>query len=182
MEILADKVVKFSNEINSKDWIDLIEKTSEVYPFKSVDRRPHLTMELPNLLSDSDSDYAAMLRSNFIKKIFNPISSYMSMYNIDNMTFKKNFITVSKLTGGDMGLHRDDKQENKDNFICMFYINGDFEGGEISFPDFDLTYKPVAGDILIYQSKFRHAVLNMEPGLRYSIGMGFKGPMKHLSE
>lgn len=182
MEILADKIIKFSTNINQKDWIDLIEKTSNVYPFKEVDRRPHLTMELPNFLNDTDSDYAASLRFNFLKTVFEPIAIYMKMYNIDNMTFKKKFITVSKLESGDMGMHKDDKQEDKDNFICMFYVNDNYEGGSIVFPDHGIDYKPVAGDILIYQSKFRHAVLEMQPGSRYSIGIGFKGPIKHLSE
>jgi hypothetical protein len=182
MEFLADKIVKFNININQQDWVNLIESASQVYPFKKVDRRPHLTMELPNFLNDLDNEYSIQLRSNFLKVVFEPIAIYMKKYNIDNMTFKKNFITVSKLESGDMGIHKDDKQENKNNFICMFYINDDYQGGEITFPDQDITYKPKSGDILIYQSKFRHAVLEMQPGLRYSIGIGFKGPMKYLSE
>lgn len=179
MQILSEKIVKFSVDINQKDWIDLIEKVSETYPFNEVDRRPHLTMMLPNFISESDSEEAIQLRSNFLKAVFMPIQQYMHTYNIDNMEFKKNFITVSKLIDGGMGPHKDDKKENRDNFICMMYLNDNYEGAEIFFPDFDISYKPKAGDILLYQAKFRHGVNEIKSGSRYSIGFGFKGPVNN---
>ena len=178
MEILADRLVKFHLDINQEEWINLIEKTSETYPFEEVTRRPHLTMLIPNFLSDSDSLEAVELRSRFFKKVFIPIQQYMSTYNIDNMEFKKNFVTVSKLVDGGMVVHKDDKKQNQDNFICMLYLNDNYEGAEIFFPDLNITYKPMAGDILIYQAKFRHGVNPITSGERYSIGTGFKGPIK----
>ena len=178
MEILAEKLVKFHTEVNQDDWVSLIEEVSKTYPLESVSRRPHLTMELPNFISETDSDAAIQLRSNFFKKVYNPIQQYMSIYNIDNMELKKKFVTVSKLTSGGMGLHKDDKEKDKDNFICMFYLNDNYDGGEIIFPEFNIEYKPIAGDILIYQSKFKHGVNELLSGTRYNIGIGFKGPIQ----
>jgi hypothetical protein len=178
MEILAEKILKFHVDINQQEWLDLVEKVSETYPFAEVERRPHLTMMLPNFISESDSKEAIELRSNFFKKVFIPIQQYMSTYGIDNMEFKKNFITVSKLVDGGMGAHKDDKKQTKDNFICMLYLNDNYEGAELFFTDFDISYKPKAGDILIYQAKFRHGVTGITSGNRYSIGTGFKGPIK----
>ena len=139
MEILADKLVKFRVDIDQKDWIDLIEKTAETYPFLEVTRRPHLTMSIPNFLSETDSLEAIELRSRFFKNVYMPIQKYMYTYNIDNMEFKKNFVTVSKLVDGGMVVHKDDKKQNKDNFICMLYLNDDYEGAEIFFPDLDIS-------------------------------------------
>jgi len=179
MEVLADKVVRFKNSINVNDWIDLIEKSSKTYPFKEVDRRPHLTMELPNFISEDDDEFALQLRSNFLRLVFLPIQEYMNKYSIDNMAFKKDFITVSKLISGGMLVHKDDKLEDKDNFICMLYLNDNFVGGELFFPELNLEYKPVAGDVIIYQSKMKHGVKELTSGIRYNIGMGFKGPIKN---
>jgi predicted 2-oxoglutarate/Fe(II)-dependent dioxygenase YbiX len=178
MEILADKIVRFKNNINSNDWINLVEKSSTTYPFKEVDRRPHLTMELPNFISEDDDEFALQLRSNFLRLVFLPIQEYMNQYSIDNMAFKKDFITVSKLTGGGMSVHKDDKLVGKDNFICMLYLNDNFEGGELFFPELGLEYKPTAGDVVLYQAKMRHGVKELISGTRYNIGMGFKGPIK----
>lgn len=176
MITLADKIELFNVPINPRSWVSLIESASKSYPLAEVSRRPHLTMELPNFLCDTDSYDATLLRSEFLKCVVYPISSYMTKYNIDNMELKKKFITVSKLLDGGMGVHKDDKLQNKDNFICMFYINDDFSGGEINFPDQGIEYKPKPGDILIYQSKFLHEVKPMTGNPRYNIGIGFKGP------
>ena len=177
MNILADKIAKFENNIDPKEWINLIELASTSYPLESVSRRPHLTMELPNLASESDSIESINLRTKLLNVIYSPIKEYMNQYNISNMELKKDFITVSKLLGGGMKRHRDDRQVDSDNFICMFYINDDYDGGEISFPDHDIVYKPKSGDILIYQSKFMHEVLPMSGNPRYNIGIGFRGPI-----
>jgi hypothetical protein len=176
MKTLAHKIELFNIPINPDSWISLIENASKTYPLDPVSRRPHLTMELPNFICDTDSEDTTLLRSEFLKCVVDPIYSYMTKYNIDNMELKKKFITVSKLLDGGMGAHRDDKLKDKDNFICMFYINDNFEGGELSFPDLNIEYKPKPGDILIYQSKFLHEVKPMTGSPRYNIGIGFKGP------
>jgi predicted 2-oxoglutarate/Fe(II)-dependent dioxygenase YbiX len=65
---------------------------------------------------------------------------------------------------------------NITNLPTIKYINDDFSGGEINFPDQGIEYKPKPGDILIYQSKFLHEVKPMTGSPRYNIGIGFKGP------
>ena len=56
MEILSDKIIKFTNAFSPNGYIDLIEDvSSSCYPLNSVERRPHLTMELPFLFSKSDN-------------------------------------------------------------------------------------------------------------------------------
>lgn len=174
MEILADRIVKFSHVINPQEWIDLIEQSD--YELESVARRPHLTMELPNLSLDTESINTIELRTKFLKLVYGPIKQYMDEFGISNMELKKDFITVSKLLDGGMRRHRDDRSIESDNFICMFYINEDYEGGELYFPEHDIKYKPKSGDIVIYQSKFLHEVLPMNGNPRYNIGIGFKGP------
>jgi hypothetical protein len=179
MEILANKVVRFANAFNPNGYVDLIEEVSETcYPLKTVERRPHLTMELPTLFSAEDNLSAIKLRSKCISDMLLPIQQYMSAYNIEHMVPKKNFITVSKLRWfSSMEEHVDDKEIQSDNFICMAYINDNFTGGELSFPDLGLKYSPIAGDIIIYQSKEKHAVLDLTYGTRYTFGYGLKGPI-----
>lgn len=179
MEILSDKIIKFTNAFSPNGYIDLIEDvSSSCYPLNSVERRPHLTMELPFLFSQSDNISAIKLRSRILKDIMDPISRYMSVYGISKMVPKKDFITVSKLEDGRyMDSHVDDDQVDSDNFICMAYINDNFSGGDLVFPDINLSYSPSAGDIILYQSKQKHMVNKISGGPRYSFGYGFKGPI-----
>jgi hypothetical protein len=180
LEVISEKIVKFSHEIDTQSWIDLIEKVAETaYPFISVNRRPHLTMALPFLYSKTDNIFATELRSKILSLTMPDISKYMEMYNIENMELKKDFISISKLQAlGSMRSHKDDKSMDSNNFICMLYINDDFDGGDLEFPLIGITYKPKAGDVVIYQSKMRHGVTQLLGNDRYNLGFGLKGPIK----
>jgi hypothetical protein len=179
MEILANKVVRFTNAFNPHSYIDIIEQVSETsYPLMHTERRPHLTMELPTLFSSKDNLEAVRLRSMCLSDILLPIAQYMSVYSIEKMIPKKDFITVSKLIpNSSMEAHVDDKDADLDNFICMAYINDGFTGGELHFPEIGITYKPSAGDIIIYQAKEKHEVLELTDGIRYTFGYGLRGPV-----
>jgi hypothetical protein len=179
VEILADKVVRFTNAFNTNGYIDLIEEVSDTcYPLKTVVRRPHLTMELPTLFSSKDNLAAIKLRSRSLSDLLDPIQQYMSIYKIDRMVPKRDFIAFSKLRWfSSMEEHVDDTEMESNNFICMAYLNDNFTGGELSFPDLNLIYKPVPGDIIIYQAKEKHAVLDLTYGIRYSFGYGLQGPI-----
>lgn len=51
----------------------------------------------------------------------------------------------------------------------VVYIN-DFDGGELYYPEWDLEYKPTAGDLVIHSSskKYRHGVKKVLRGPRYA--------------
>jgi Rps23 Pro-64 3,4-dihydroxylase Tpa1-like proline 4-hydroxylase len=172
-EIIAPSVFKFTSNIDSQSWIELIEKTaSSSYSFEKVVRRPHLTMELPALFNKNDDINAVKLRSMFFEKVLPAISKYMEINRVSGMFPKKTFITVSKLLpGSSMVPHRDNFDKSSNHFICMMYINDNFSGGELNLIDINLKYKPVAGDIIIYKGNVEHEVLEAS-GLRYSIGYG----------
>lgn len=172
-EKLSESVFRFSHSIDTDEWISTIEKTSlNSYPFLKVDRRPHLTMELPTLFSESDDINAINLRSAFFEKLMPAVSVYMQENKISHMFPKKNFITVSKLHPDmSMSLHKDNSNSSSNHFIAMMYINDNFSGGELNIAGAGIKYKPVAGDIIIYKGNMAHEVLASN-SLRYSIGYG----------
>jgi predicted 2-oxoglutarate/Fe(II)-dependent dioxygenase YbiX len=53
----------------------------------------------------------------------------------------------------------------------VYYINDDYTGGEISFPRFNLTYKPVANEFIVFPSNYiyNHSVLPVIEGTRYAV-------------
>ena len=176
MEILHEKIIKYNNKINPKEWIDLIEKVSnENYELKSVERRPHMTAVIPMLFSEKDTFSSIKLKSMFYEILFPNLLSYMEKYNNFGIVSKKNFIIISKLlSGSSMEYHNDSNDPS--HLIAMLYINEDYSGGEISFRDINLKYKPNSGDLLIYCGSFSHGVLEMSGNPRYSIGIGLLDP------
>lgn len=179
MQVLSKGIVKFTNAFNPNGYIDLIEEVSETsYPLETVERRPHLTMALPTLFSSKDNLAAIQLKIKCLSDMLGPIYQYMSIYKIQNMVPKKDFITISKMMwNSSMAAHIDDNDIDSKNFIIMAYINDNFEGGDLYFPDLDIKYTPSAGDIVMYPAKENHMVLDLTDGFRYTFGYGLRGPI-----
>lgn len=68
--------------------------------------------------------------------------------------------------------HTDDGDPYRCTLSAVGYPNDDYEGGELKFPKFNLTYKPKAGDFVLFPSAYSYAH-SSEPitndGIKYSL-------------
>ena len=84
--------------------------------------------------------------------------------DVDNIPVKKWQV------GASMGPHADGYDGNKDlAFSLVAYLNEDYEGGEINFPDHNITIKPKKGSLIMFpsQTPFVHEVKRVVSGDRY---------------
>jgi len=58
-------------------------------------------------------------------------------------------------------------EEVKPLYTAIFYLNDDYEGGEISFTDQNVSIKPKANSVIIFPSKYAHSVNEVKSGNRY---------------
>jgi predicted 2-oxoglutarate/Fe(II)-dependent dioxygenase YbiX len=67
-----------------------------------------------------------------------------------------------------------------DDYGSIMYLNDDYEGGEIRFPAYDITYKPIAGTFIFFPSStyYVHEVLPITSGVRFT-SPHFWIPVKH---
>lgn len=75
-----------------------------------------------------------------------------------------------------VGFHRDNEDENMEdnrNAQCKYgillYLNDNFDGGEICYPEFNIEYKPKPGALLIHYAGNLHGVNPISNGIRYSM-------------
>ena len=68
-----------------------------------------------------------------------------------------------------MGNHRDNEGWSEIKMGIVIYINDDYQGGEISYPDLGLSIKPTAGMLAIHPSDIIHRVLPVSGSPRYII-------------
>lgn len=59
----------------------------------------------------------------------------------------------------------------KYNVSMLMYPNSDYEGGQITFPDYDLVIKPKPGDFIMFpgNNDYRHTVEMVTDGVRYTM-------------
>jgi hypothetical protein len=72
-----------------------------------------------------------------------------------NIGYLKDSFFIKKYnTGVGMGAHFDmyPDSDNETMLSAVVYVNDDYEGGEIIFPEYDLGIKPEAGSILFFPS------------------------------
>jgi predicted 2-oxoglutarate/Fe(II)-dependent dioxygenase YbiX len=73
-------------------------------------------------------------------------------------------------TGGHFGPHRDDTgiAIAHRRFAVSINLNADFEGGEISFPEYSpQTFKPAPGTAVVFSASILHQVSRVTRGRRY---------------
>ena len=81
--------------------------------------------------------------------------------------------------GGKYDLHNDSEDyiDNRIQRVCerdvtiILYLNDDYEGGELEFPDWCCTFKPKAGTLIAFPSyiEFSHRVHPVTSGQRYNL-------------
>lgn len=67
--------------------------------------------------------------------------------------------------------HIDDHPSYHRRVSSIYYINDNYEGGEINFPRFDISYKPKENEMLIFPSTYvyNHFVSEVKSGTRYAV-------------
>ena len=67
--------------------------------------------------------------------------------------------------------HIDDSTVHHRRISTVYYANSDYEGGEILFPRFGLTYKPEANQMILFPSTYvyNHSVQPVISGTRYAV-------------
>jgi predicted 2-oxoglutarate/Fe(II)-dependent dioxygenase YbiX len=69
-----------------------------------------------------------------------------------------------KLMGPHVDAHNDDPTKT---ISCVLYLNDNYEGGELNFPNHNITIKPEAGSLVIFPSKYLHESKIIKSGVKY---------------
>ena len=84
-------------------------------------------------------------------------------------------IIARSLPGGSIALHTDVEDEDDletYKLSGVIYLNDDFIGGDIVFPNFPYRYSPKGGDLVLFNSqgeKYFHLVEDISSGKRYAM-------------
>ena len=93
--------------------------------------------------------------------------------------------------GTDMNVHSDNswpdgnKTDHPTSFrtwSAIYYLNDDYEGGEIYFPRIDWAYKPEANSLLVFPSNdsYLHGVTEVSKGERFTVAIWYTQDYTHI--
>lgn len=98
------------------------------------------------------------------------VEDYSAMYNI-----KLNYWEAFNFVKYGVGQHFDVHSDHGDAYVSTLsgvgYLNSNYTGGELYFPQFNLQIKPNAGELYLFPSSFIYAHKSMPviTGTKYSI-------------
>jgi Rps23 Pro-64 3,4-dihydroxylase Tpa1-like proline 4-hydroxylase len=91
----------------------------------------------------------------------------------DNADSHTQITKIRRLRDGEfMHPHKDGGYPDSKKTIVFgiaIYLNEDFQGGELNYPDLNISIKPKRSSMLIHDAKLLHQVLPVQSGSRYSI-------------
>jgi Rps23 Pro-64 3,4-dihydroxylase Tpa1-like proline 4-hydroxylase len=112
-----------------------------------------------------------------LKKIFQTSRlNSVDYYGIDlSDDFLSQYLLTKWSKGSKMLPHVDTDAQKHQHIVCMYYINDDYDGGEIVFPDYNLTIKPKSNSLVMFpgNENYVHGVLEVSKGFRYTFPMRF---------
>jgi hypothetical protein len=98
------------------------------------------------------------------------------LYGAELRIFERNEVHLIKF---EIGYKMNEHVDTTGDFAAIYYINDDYDGGEIKFPWHNLTVKPKSNSFIIFPSNqdYLHEVLKNTGKERYSstLWFNFKG-------
>lgn len=121
--------------------------------------------------TDSVAEHLITNINNIFFKAFDPIEKdYAAMHSVD-MNWHDTWGILKYGVGQQFTNHVDDHPDYHRRISTVYYMNDDYEGGEINFPRFNVTLKPKANQMIVFPSTFvyNHSVSPVTEGTRYAV-------------
>jgi hypothetical protein len=93
----------------------------------------------------------------------------VSEYGGEFEEFKPGMSHIARFEPG-WGMHEHFDASKPNDIATLIYINNDYLGGDIYFPEYDISHKPEPGDLLTFPDNpdFIHGVKSISEGIRYT--------------
>jgi hypothetical protein len=109
---------------------------------------------------------------NFLNDfLYKPINVYKEKYDINQWSDPEGWQILKYEEGHYVENHYDDGKKRPRTLSMCFYLNEDYEGGEIEFPRLNLKFKPKENQMIVFPSNYiyNHIVNPVTKGKRYAI-------------
>ena len=130
---------------------------------------PYSAVEIKDFVSLQGA-FSSSLSNLFLENLGPLEHDYKTHYGLST-TWHDQYSILKYGVGQKFVNHIDDHKDYHRRMSTIYYINDNYEGGEIIFPRFGVKYKPAANDFLVFPSTYvyNHSVLPVKSGERYAV-------------
>jgi hypothetical protein len=130
---------------------------------------PYISEKNKELVGFKDEFFSSL--SNLFLENLGPLEHDYKLWYGLSTTWHDQYSILKYGVGQKFVNHIDDHKDYHRRMSTIYYANDDYEGGEIVFPRFGITYKPAANDFIVFPSTYvyNHSVLPVINGTRYAV-------------
>ena len=167
MNNLAPGIEEFENDyLRCEELIDYAEKESKWAKGTAGSAAdPKIRITDVHVL-DGKTD----LHQTLVRNYFSAARTYIKEYSGCQVSDLEPLRVARYGVDGHYAVHTDARDGNR-VLSSVLYLNDNFEGGELYFPRFDVTYKPKAGSLLLFPSNYpyEHGSKPVTQGKKYCV-------------
>lgn len=189
-EITPDEIVGGCINIFENVWpnpsqtIDLLEREctkddSDVYFARAEtigsgvyqDQRTNSNLALTHLAQVTSNPVLQNIHNQFNMLLLAATSNYVKRYEIQEGLWHEPYGVLRYNGGEEYKAHYDGGSDMGRCISALAYLNDDYTGGEIEFPNFNVKIKPQAGMLILFPSTFpyTHIAHPIIEGTKYAI-------------
>jgi hypothetical protein len=166
----------FEKTINDGFGEELYWDVSRIGNGQSHQYRTSLSCAVTTLLPPySENELSAIFRKEIYKPTISVVHDYVEEHRLPNGAHE--LISILKYTGlAEYHAHYDHSPETRRVFSLVACLGAPESGGELEFPNFDVTIKPEAGSVIMFPSNFpyMHIAHPVTGGTKYSMVTWFQ--------
>lgn len=169
-ELVKDRLWEYENFPNESE-LDTLLTVATVAPEASWSNNRDIENPdnyIGKALDLTDSEIGRPIVDAINERIFNLFGDTTKMINTG-------FIIRNSSSLVPKGLHRDDVDLSSPTGRCdctygiVIYLNSDFTGGELVYPELGVEYAPKRGSLVVHRAGELHGVNDIQDGMRYSM-------------
>lgn len=165
-----ENIIEVYNVLNNEDWNKISQECKSLEYNSGSDDPDNFWYK-----RIAGSDELSIELSNILKNIFIIAKTKAESYYGIKLKGKQNYNITVWRPAMSMHAHIDDADYKDYNIAALFYINEDYQGGEINFINFDKKFKPRSNSLIIFpgHDAYLHEVKTIINGHRYTSSMWF---------
>lgn len=128
------------------------------------------------ITSVHDIDPNSEIHQELLQTIIDGINKYAEKFKGLRISQGEHLRIMRYNEGGFYGVHADGGPGNVRILSTVLFLNDDFEGGELIFPNQDISIKPKAGQLVLFPSNYAyaHESTKITKGIKYCAVSWFK--------
>lgn len=135
------------------------------------DHRTNLNLDITHTAQGSKNAVAMDIHNQFYFLLVATTVPYATKFNINENFYHESYQALKYREGDGYKDHYDGGTDIGRSISAICYLNDDYKGGEIEFPNYNVKIKPEKGMLILFPSNYayRHIAHTVEEGTKYSL-------------